>query len=431
MTTYLTPSLDLKLVVKLNKRLVIKPREDLLTRNLVDIYNEYDDNKNYHEKRFSSKLVATRNELVITKGSWWPSGPVVPALAFRNILQFSSIPGRPAKLLLLIKNDDGTMTELIVLKTKGQIYTNQLLSCLQKNVNAAQLRLVQNSTKTNNRDSHPVNYQMEVTPSVIPSPRNSTNSSTQKRRPPPSKPVEIVAGESKKEKGSEKIITPQRIDNPPRPERVRKSIQQESLTTTNGQLNETYSRTTYDPETKVETLDSVVIYGQQSEKMSGLAKKNLKSKKSKSRPPRELSSLSGGRKVSRELDENNTPWEVNICYIKHDPLVGCVEDESGPIYMYTAHQLVSRDDYDNYDSDESDGDCYSEESDSEDASSSDSQDNMDENKELERFMMLGGSKNVTATNEINGTNGVERHDKSENRHLKTVQIASKVVKVGK
>lgn len=404
MTAYHTPSSDLKLVVKLNKRLVIKPREDLLTRNLVDIYNEYDDNKNHHERRFSSKLVATRNELVITKGSWWPSGPAVPVLAFRNILQFSSIPGRPAKLLLLVKNDDGTKTELIVLKTKGQIYANQLLSCLQKNVNAAQLRLVQNSAKTNNRDSYPVSYQMEVTSSIVPSPRTSTNSSTQKRRPPPSKPVEIVVRESQKEKEAEKIITPQRIENPPRAERVRRSIQQESLTTTNGQLNETYSRTTYDPETKVETLDSVVVYGQQSE-MSGLPKKNLKSKKSKSRPPRELSSLSGGGKVSRELDENNTPWEVNICYIKHDPLVGCVEDESGPIYMYTAHQLVSRDDYDNYDSDESDGDCYSEESDSEDASSSDSQDNMDENKELERFMMLGGSKNVTATNEINRTNG--------------------------
>ncbi|VDN97429.1 unnamed protein product [Rodentolepis nana] len=73
--------------------------------------------------------------------------------------------------------------------------------------------------------------------------------------------------------------------------------------------------------------------------------------------------------------------------------------------MYTAHQLVSRDDYDNYDSDESDGDGYSEESNSEDASSSDSQNSMDENKELERFMMLGGSQNVTAINETNGKNG--------------------------
>ncbi|VDO02707.1 unnamed protein product [Rodentolepis nana] len=405
MTTNLTPSSDLKLVVKLNKRLAIKPREDLLTRNLVDIYNEYDDNRNHHEKRFSSKLVATRNELIITKGSWWPSGPVVPALAFRNILQFSSIPGRPAKLLLLVKNDEGTKTELIVLKTKGQIYTNQLLNCLHKYVNAAQLGLVQNSPKISTRDSRPMSYQMEVTSSVIPSPRITTNSPMQKRRPPPSKPVEIVAREPRKETEAEKIITPQRIRNPPRPERVRRSIQQESLSTTNGNLNETYSRTTYDPETKIETLDSVVVYGQHPEKVSELAKKKLKSKKSKSRPPRELSSLSGGRKVSRELDENNTPWEVNICYIKHDPLVGCVEDESGPIYMYTAHQLVSRDDYDNYDSDESDGDGYSEESNSEDASSSDSQNSMDENKELERFMMLGGSQNVTAINETNGKNG--------------------------
>ncbi|KAM3173270.1 hypothetical protein ACTXT7_012840 [Hymenolepis weldensis] len=405
MTTYLTPSSDLKLAVKLNKRLVIKPREDLLTCNLIDVYHEYDTNKNHNEKRFSSKLVATGNELILTKGSWWPSGPAVSALAFRNILQFSAMPGRPAKLLLLVKNDDGTKTELIVLKTKGQIYTNQLLICLQKNVTAAHQRLVQNSNNANNRDSRPVSYQMEVNSSVIPSSRTSANSSIQKRRPPPSKPVEIVVRESRNQKEAEKVIKSQQIESHPRPERIRKSIEQEPLSTTNGQLYETYSRTTYDPETKVETLDSVVVYGQQSEKPPKPINKSTKSRKSKSRPPRELSSLNGGRKVSRELDENNTPWEVNICYIKHDPLVGCVEDESGPIYMYTAHQLVSRDDYDNYDSDESDGHSYSEESDSDDASSSDSQNCTDENKELERFIMLGGSKNVTATNETHGTNG--------------------------
>ncbi|KAM7537666.1 hypothetical protein Aperf_G00000079381 [Anoplocephala perfoliata] len=402
-TTMLAPSSDLKIVVKFTKRLPIKPKDNLLARNLISVYNENDANKNHSDKRFTTKLIATRNDLNLTKGSWWVTGPTVSSLSFKNILQFSAIPGRPAKLMLLIKNDDGTKTELVVLKTKGQLYANQLLFCLQKNVNAVQQRMVQSSNGENNRTSRPVSYQMEMVSPQTPSQKTSTNSTLQKRRPAPSPPVELNRG-SQKQKLLDKAITPRRVEGLQTSGRGGNS--KISANGTTGNLEENYSRTTYDPETKVETLDSVVVYGQKSEKPPRPSNTNTKSRKSKSKAPRELSSLGGGRQVSREYDENNTPWEVNICYIKHDPLVGCVEDESGPIYMYTAHQLVSQDgrEYDDYDSDDNEGGSFSGDSDSEDSSSTDSQDNMDENKELERFMMLGGSKNVTA-NGTSGTNG--------------------------
>lgn len=411
MATTLTPSSDLKIAVKFTKRLPIKPSDNLLARDLIHVYNENDANKNQNDKRFTTKLIATRNDLILTKGSWWTSGPTVSSLSFKNVLQFSAMPGRPAKLLLLIKNDNGTKTELIVLKTKGQIYANQLLVCLQKNVSAAQQSLVQSSDSANNRAPRQVNYQMEV---VSPQSHsrmistNSNNSSQQKRRPPPNPPVEIVR-ELRKQKLLDEAITPRRVERLHPPGRVRESrisVEQETANQANGNQEENYSRTTYDPETKVETLDSVIVYGQKSEKLPRPPNSTTKSRKSKSKAPRELSSLGGGRRISREYDENNTPWEVNICYIKHDPLVGCVEDESGPIYMYTAHQLVSQDgrEYDDYDSDDDEGGSFSGDSDSEDSSSTDTQDSMDENRELERFMMLGGNKNVT-TNGINGTGG--------------------------
>ncbi|VDK32986.1 unnamed protein product [Taenia asiatica] len=410
------PSDDLKITVKLTKRIPINPREDLLTRNLGDIYHQCLQilaNKSYNEKRMSSKLQSTKDGLVLTKGSWWLYGPTVSTLSYKNILQFSSCPERPAKVLMLITNEDRSKTELVVVKTKGPSYANHLLGVLRKNVIVAHQRLAQNTTSLVSNGSRPVSYQQTVSgtyPGSRKSFANLSPSPQQKRRPAPDPPVEKV----QEPQQIQKVITPKPLEDLAEvrtlPERVnRKKVQSEKLdnepsTPMNGNYRSNYSKTTYDPETKAETVDSVVYYGQEAEKPVKSPSSNSKPKKPKSRAPRELSTLSGGRKVTREFDENNTPWEVNICYIKHDPLVGCVEDESGPIYMYAAHQLVPRDDhdYDNYYSDDSDGDSFSGE-DSDDSSSSDNEDSLDENKELERFMMLSG--NNYANHEINGTGG--------------------------
>ncbi|KAL5109933.1 hypothetical protein TcWFU_002334 [Taenia crassiceps] len=395
MSSLLPASDDLKITVKLTKRIPINPREDLLTRNLGDIYHQCLQilaNKNYNEKRMSSKLHSTKDGLVLAKGSWWLYGPTVSTLSYKNVLQFSSCPGRPAKVLMLITNGDRTKTELVVVKTKGPSYANHILDLLLKNVVVAHQRLAQNTTSLVGNESRPVSYQQT------------------KRRPAPNPPTDKV----QEPQQIQKIITlkpPEDLAEPRmRLESVNgkkvqsEKLNNESLTPINGNYRSNYSKTTYDPETKVETLDSVVYYGQEAEKPMKSPNSNAKPKKTKSRAPRELSALSGGRKVTREFDENNTPWEVNICYIKHDPLVGCVEDESGPIYMYTAHQLVPRDDHDhdNYYSGDSDGDSFSGEE-SDDSSSSDSEDSLDENKELERFMMLSGYSH--SNHETNGTGG--------------------------
>lgn len=416
MSSLLSPSDDLKITVKLTKRIPINPREDLLTRNLGDIYNQCLQilaNKNYNEKRMSSKLRSSKGGLVLAKGSWWLYEPNVSTLLYKHVLQFSSCPGRPAKVLMLITNEDRTKTELVVVKTKGPSYANQLLSKLRKNVIAAHQDLALNTTSLVSNGSQPVSYQRTVSDTYPGSRKSSANlfsSPQQKRRPAPDPPVEKV----QESQQIRKVSTPKPLEDFAEPrmrvERVtRKKVQSENLdnepsTPINGNYRSNYSKTTYDPETKIETLDSVVYYGQEAERPVKSPNSSAKPKKPKSRAPRELSTLSGGRKITREFDENNTPWEVNICYIKHDPLVGCVEDESGPIYMYTAHQLVPRDDhdYDDYYSDDSDGDSFSGE-DSDDSSSSDSEDNLDENKELERFMMLSG--NNYANHEVNRTGG--------------------------
>ena len=388
----------------MTKRIPINPRDDLLTRNLGDVYHQCLQilaTKNYTDKRINSKLYSTKEGLVLAKGSWWLHGPPVSVLSYKNVLQYSSCPGRPAKILVLITNDDRTKTELVVIKTKGLNYANFLLTILQKNVSEAHQRLVQSESRT----TRPVNYQMEANKTSEALEESSTDPTTtphQKRRPAPVPPMqqtsEILAQQQLEKQ--HKIFTP-RVSagiEPPvaPPARVKKNSTQ-----SNGYYGEGYSRTSYDPETKVETLDSVVYYGQNTSKRDKSPVDRNKHKKTKSRPPRELSTLGGGRKVSRELDENNTPWEVNICYIKHDPLVGCVEDESGPIYMYTAHQLVPRDDreYNNYDSEDSDEDTVTDDE-SDDGSSTNSQDSLDENKELERFMMMGRNNHTK-----NGTNG--------------------------
>ncbi|EUB62954.1 hypothetical protein ECG_04861 [Echinococcus granulosus] len=414
MSSPLPSSFDLKITVKLTKRVPINPREDLLNRNLGDIYHQCLQilaGKNYDEKRISSKVNSTKDGLVLAKGSWWVYGPPVQLLAYKNILQFSSCPGRPAKVLMLITNEDRTKTELVVVKTKGPGYANHLLSVLRKNVIVAHQHLAQNTNSAVSSGSRPVSYQKEVSGTYPSTRKLSTNHSSipqQKRRPAPNPPTAKV----QEPQQLEKVISPKVPEDLPetriRPERVKRTkvqsakLDSESSTLTNGNYRSNYSKTTYDPETKVETLDSVVCYGQEAEKVAKSKNSNAKPRKPKNRAPRELSTLSGGRKVTREFDENNTPWEVNICYIKHDPLVGCVEDESGPIYMYTAHQLVPRDDYDNYCSDDSEENSFSDE-DSDDSTSSDSEDSQDQNRELERFMMLSGSNN--ADHATNGTGG--------------------------
>lgn len=416
MSSFLPTAEDFKITVKLTKRIPINPREDLLTRNLGDIYNQCLQmlaGKNYDEKRMSSKLQSTKDGLVLAKGSWWLYGPAVAKLSYDNVLQFSSCPGRPAKVLILITNADRTKTELVVVKTKGPSYANHLLSVLQKHVAVAHQRLAQNTTSLVGNGTRPVSYQQAVSGDYVESRKSSANLSSspyQKRRPAPSPPT----AKAQEPQQVQKVITPKLSEDLSEPrlrsERVnRRKISSEKVdnevsTPNDGSYRSNYVKTTYDSETKVETLDSVVYYGQEAEKPVKSPSSTTKQKKPKNRAPRELSTLSGGRKVTREFDENNTPWEVNICYIKHDPLVGCVEDESGPIYMYTAHQLVPRDDhdYDNYYSENSDGDSFSDD-DSDDSSSSDSEDSQDENKELERFMMLSGSNN--ASHATNGTGG--------------------------
>ncbi|VDD80340.1 unnamed protein product [Mesocestoides corti] len=419
MSSVISQSNDLKITVKLTMRVPIKSTEDLLSRNLGEVYQQCLQKlggKNYNEKRFSTKLRANSVGLSLAKGSWWHYGPIVSTLLYQNILQFSSCPGRPAKILLLITTDDRSRTELVLVKTKGINYANLLLAALQRSVLEAHQRLSYKPAPLENTDSRPVTYQLEErdTASVIR--RSSVSSSsltpTQKIETPMAKTSEETQkqrdlhqkGTASSQITGEIRVKPLTVEMPIPPERLKKMQSQkksenqrdeDSKNEINGYTGN-YTKTSYDPETKIETLDSVVYYGQQTEWLTK-AKNNNKPKKPKSRAPRELSMVGNGRKVTREVDENNIPWEVNICYIKHDPLVGCVEDESGPIYMYTAHQLVSREeqDYDIRESDESDPSSSSAEEDSADESSCDSMDSSDENKELEKFMMLGRSNHTT------------------------------------
>ncbi|VDK81898.1 unnamed protein product [Dibothriocephalus latus] len=148
-----------------------------------------------------------------------------------------------------------------------------------------------------------------------------------------------------------------------------------------------------DYRSRTDTLSSVTYYGSNERSKTAESSAIQKPHKSKRRTNRELSSLTGAKNSTTEVDENNIPWEVNICYIKHDPMVGCVEDESGPIYMYTAHQLVSRNP-ETYSACESIS-CSDSSSESEDDSilASESSDDDDDGNELERFMMQGREEN--------------------------------------
>ncbi|KAL3310400.1 hypothetical protein Ciccas_011037 [Cichlidogyrus casuarinus] len=47
---------------------------------------------------------------------------------------------------------------------------------------------------------------------------------------------------------------------------------------------------------------------------------------------------------NNELSDES-PWEVDIKYITYDPIVGNVIDDAGPVYMYTAHQMIPQPHY--------------------------------------------------------------------------------------
>ncbi|KAL7064874.1 hypothetical protein AAHC03_04780 [Spirometra sp. Aus1] len=157
--------------------------------------------------------------------------------------------------------------------------------------------------------------------------------------------------------------------------------------------NNVHSNESEELRSRTDTLSSVTYYGSNERAKSVQPPAAQKTRKNKRRTNRELSSLTDAKNTTTELDENNIPWEVNICYIKHDPMVGCVEDESGPIYMYTAHQLVSRN-QDSYSACAS-GSSSASNSESEDDSilESVSSDDDDDGNELERFMMQGRDEN--------------------------------------
>lgn len=42
---------------------------------------------------------------------------------------------------------------------------------------------------------------------------------------------------------------------------------------------------------------------------------------------------------ARPSDTDSTSWEVDIKYVRHDPILGNVLDDQGSIYLYTAHQV--------------------------------------------------------------------------------------------
>uniref|UniRef100_A0A0X3Q3E0 Uncharacterized protein n=1 Tax=Schistocephalus solidus TaxID=70667 RepID=A0A0X3Q3E0_SCHSO len=150
-----------------------------------------------------------------------------------------------------------------------------------------------------------------------------------------------------------------------------------------------------DYRSRTDALSSVTYYGSNERTKSAQPPVVQKPRKNKRRTNRELSSLTDAKNTTTELDDNNIPWEVNICYIKHDPMVGCVEDESGPIYMYTAHQLVPRntDTYSACDSNSISGSSSSSESEDDSILESESADDDDDENELERFMMQGREEN--------------------------------------
>ncbi|TPP56262.1 hypothetical protein FGIG_01799 [Fasciola gigantica] len=41
----------------------------------------------------------------------------------------------------------------------------------------------------------------------------------------------------------------------------------------------------------------------------------------------------------KSFDKDSTAWEVDIKYIRHDPVLGNVIDDQGSVYLYTAHQI--------------------------------------------------------------------------------------------
>lgn len=403
-------SAHFKITVKLTMRVPIKPTENLLTLDLGVVYHTCTsklDGKKLNEKRFSTKLRALANCLQLSSGSWWHFGPAVLALPYSCILQFSFCPDSPAKVLLLITNNDHSRTELVAIKTKGNNFANQILTHLQKAVPMAQNGLSANAVTPTSTNPLPVSYQEGKCASSPAGPETSNHSVSpsvpsrlegRPRRQPPVPPVNHAAvtppvrSRTPKRSQGLRVEPLEPSEYPNRPIRAKHSSEVIQC------QNYSPSRPIEQPQPlnghhapKAGTLDSTIYYDQLP---TGNFKRNeelKKQKKPKSRAPRELSTLSAGRKVSRELDENNIPWEVNICYIKHDPLVGCVEDESGPIYMYTAHQLVPTDDrdYDGTESEDSEDTNSDEYNYSEDESDFGSGDSSDENKKLEKFMLVG------------------------------------------
>ena len=374
---------------KVNVKIVsTNPSDDLLTRNFSapQDYSEFLHTKHRTDKRISSKLLVNNEGLVLAKGSWWVQGPSNSLLPYKNILRFSPILNHPKRILVFVTNENSKIV-VIVIKTKSENFANYLLKILQKNVIEARQREV--------KAPRPVSYLTDVNKASTTPRKTSTDSfstSSQKRRPAPAPPFENKS-ESPVRLQAEKVIIPKMPDGQvmaPPPRTKKNSI------LSNGHNGEDYTRI------NVEKLDSEIYYSENADKRNKSPTDRSKQRKTKSRPPRELSTLGGGRKTTREYDENNTPWEVNLCYIKHDPLVGCVEDESGPIYMYTAHQLFVRDDrdYNDYDSEDSDEDTLTDGNESDNGSSTNSQGSLDENKELERFLML--DRKTHTNNKTNG-----------------------------